>query len=96
MKKFLLGAALTAVALLAFSLPAAHAAGEKFAVYGADTTEAERQELARIFGIDGATPTNTVTTPEMVAALRGTGLPAAPRTRASPARCSPASIAATG
>lgn len=62
--------AFAAVALAGF----AGAAGEKYAVYGGDTTPAERQELATLFGTDlGANPT-VVSTSEMVAALQGTGL----------------------
>ena len=72
---------LAAVVSLLVLSATAMAAGEKFAVYGADTTPAERQELAQIFGVDASTRTDTVTTPEMVAALQGTGLPAAPTDR---------------
>lgn len=56
----------------------AGAVGEKYITYGADTTQAERQELNAIFGADASTTPQVVTTPEMVAALQGTGLPAAP------------------
>lgn len=53
------------------------AAGEKYVAYGADTTEAERQELGRLFGVDGATKTALVTTAEVNSALQGSGLPTA-------------------
>ena len=69
-----LAGALAAVLLLA----TAGAAGEKYVTFGADTSPAERQELARIFGVDPSTQAAVVTTAEMVQALQGTGLPAAP------------------
>ncbi len=67
-------AALLALALLA---PAALAAGEKYAVYGADLAPAQRQELEQLFGT-GVVKAETLTTREMVAALQGTGLPVDP------------------
>ena len=69
-----LAAILVAVALLGN----AGAAGEKFAVYGADLTPAERQELATLFGVDPAAQAAVVTVPEMVAALGNSGLPVSP------------------
>jgi uncharacterized protein YpuA (DUF1002 family) len=57
------------------------AAGEKVVVYGADITPAQQQELGQLFGSNPATRTDTVTTPEMVEALQGSGLPAAPSDR---------------
>lgn len=57
---------------------AAAAAGERVAVYGADTTASQRAELAQIFGISATGPASTVSTPEMVTALQGTGLDVTP------------------
>ena len=68
-----LGAILGATLLVG----SARAAGEKLVVFGGDTTEAERQELMQLLQIDAATRLDIVTTPEMVRALAGTGLPAA-------------------
>jgi len=73
------GAAVLAVGLLA--RPGASAAGEKYAVFGADTTPQERQELAGLFGVSADANVQTVSTPEMVSALQGTGLPVAPTDR---------------
>lgn len=53
------------------------AAGERYIVYGADTTFEERFELGTVFGAGDAVPWQTIETPEMVQALEGTGLPAA-------------------
>src|SRR3712207_3838587 len=53
-------------------------AGEKVAVFGADLAPAGRQELTQLFGADGSTKSETVTTQEMVAALKDSGLPVAP------------------
>jgi len=67
-----------ASAALLLAISAVSAAGEKYATFGADLTPAERTELSALFGVDTAAAAATVATPEMVAALRGTGLPAAP------------------
>ena len=69
---------LIAVALLLLSSHGAQAAGETFVVYGADTTAEERIELALLFGAGSAERWDLIGTPEMVAALQGTGLPVAP------------------
>lgn len=74
------GALAVAVAVLVAST-AALAAGEKVVVYGADTSPAERQELAQLFGADQSAKTDVVTTQEMVGALQGSGLPVAPTDR---------------
>ena len=54
----------------------------KVVVYGGDLTEAERQELAGLFGADQPATTDTVTGEELAAALRAAGLPAAPSDKA--------------
>jgi uncharacterized protein YpuA (DUF1002 family) len=72
------GAALLGVAAaLVVAFAGARAAGEKFVTFGGDLTRAERTELASLFGVDAASGA-TVTASETVAALQGTGLPAAP------------------
>ncbi len=68
---------IAAAALALVVTTTTRAAGEKFAVYGADTTAVERQELAQLFGVPLDAQPQTVTTPEMVAALQNSGLPAA-------------------
>jgi uncharacterized protein YpuA (DUF1002 family) len=71
------------VLLTALLLPARDVtgAGVKTIVYGADLTSTQRQELAQIFAAGPADHVETVTTPEMVTALQGTGLPVAPTDR---------------
>lgn len=69
---------IVASVLLLFFVTLTAAAGEKVVVYGADATPEQRQELAQIFGVDPSAQAGTVTTPEMVAALDGTGLSVAP------------------
>jgi len=71
------GALLGALITAALVATAAQAAGEKYAVYGADTTPAQRQELARLFGVTLDAQPQTVTTSEMLAALQNSGLPVA-------------------
>lgn len=70
-------ALMAAVTLTGLLVARAGANGERFVVYGADTTDEERIELALLFGADGSVPADLVTTPEMVEAVRGTGLAAA-------------------
>jgi uncharacterized protein YpuA (DUF1002 family) len=74
-----LGAVLSATLLitLAAGTAAQSPTGQKVVTYGADTTPAERQELAQLFGVDAATQPATVTTQDMLQALQGTGLPVA-------------------
>lgn len=72
-------AALTSIMLL---VSVAAAAGEKTAVYGADLTPDQRQELAQLFGTDGSVRTETVTTQELASVLEGTGIPVAPTDKA--------------
>ncbi len=71
-------ALVAAVAVTALALSPVIGAGEKYVVYGADTTAAERQELGQLFGVDPTAQAQTVTGAEMAAALQGTGLQAAP------------------
>ena len=66
------------VALLLWVPSMATAAGEKIAVFGVDTTPAERQELIQLFNLDATSRGDVITTEEIVTALQGTGLPAAP------------------
>ena len=61
--------------------PPTAASGVIVAVYWADRAEGERQQLADVFGAD-ASRTETVTSEELVAALREAGLPVAPTDRA--------------
>lgn len=68
---------LAGVVLPAPPLAAGRVAGERVGAFGADLTPDERQELSQLFGVDPSTRIETVTTPEMVAALGGTGLPVA-------------------
>lgn len=72
------GAATVMLGLMLLLVSGVSAAGEKYVTYGADTTPAERAELGQLFGVSADAKTDTVATPEMVAALQGTGLPAAP------------------
>lgn len=65
------------LAMLVLGASTVRAAGEKYIVFGADTTPAERGELAQLLGLDASSQPNIVTTQEVVAALRGTGLPVA-------------------
>src|SRR5438874_1286430 len=64
--------ALTAIlgALIVMTSTTGHAAGEQRVVLGADLTPAEWEQMSQRFGIDPAGPTDTVTTAEIVAALR--------------------------
>ena len=62
--------------------PAATTAGQKVVVYGGDLTEAERQELARLFEADEAATGDTVTREELGGALGEAGLPFAPTDKA--------------
>jgi len=73
-RKALAGA--VGVLLVGSSLPA-FAAGEKFAVYGADLTPEWRRELAEIFGVEPDAG-ETVTTEEMAAALNARGITVTP------------------
>jgi uncharacterized protein YpuA (DUF1002 family) len=68
-------------ALPALFLATAVATGEMYAVYGADTTPAQRQQLAPLLGTSAPVQTDTVSTPEMVNALAGSGLPVSPTDR---------------
>ena len=79
MSKYLSRLALIAVSLtLLFPAGAAMAAsGDTIVVYGGDLSPVERQELAQLFGQDATAKIDTVTAPEVIAAERGTGLPAA-------------------
>lgn len=74
-----LGAVLSAALLvtLAASSAAQTPTGQKVVTFGADTTQAERQEFAQLFGADAATQPATVTTQDMLQTLQGTGLPVA-------------------
>lgn len=79
-----LGTSITLAAVILVVVTAAagaQTAGQKFVVYGADTSQAERQELAQFFGIGADARTDVVTTAEMVQALGGTGLQVAPTDR---------------
>ncbi len=57
-------------------------AGQKVVVYGGDLAEAERQELAQVFGIDQEAAADTVSSGELAAGLETAGLPAAPTDKA--------------
>lgn len=76
--KAMRGALVAALALAAISLASVAAAGEKYAVYGADTTAAQRQELAQLFGVDPSAQAQTVTTAEIATSLQNTGLNSRP------------------
>ena len=59
-----LGAALgAAVGIVVLALAGVAAAGEKYAVFGGDTTPQERQELAQLFGVPLNASVQAVTTP---------------------------------
>ena len=62
--------------------PATPTVSPKVTVYGADLAEAERQQLAQLFGTDESVRAETVTREELVSTLRDTGLPVAPTDRA--------------
>ncbi len=74
-----LGVILPAVLLIASAATSAAQTptGQQVVTYGADTTQAERQELAQLFGVDAAAQATTVTTQDMLQVLQGTGLPVA-------------------
>ncbi len=57
-------AALTVMLLFGLFGSAVAAVGEKIAVFGADLTEAERQELAQLFQLDPGARVDTLTTQE--------------------------------
>lgn len=66
------------LSLAAVYLASAAAAGETYATYGADTTPAERDAIARLAGLTAPASTDTVATAEIVDAVQGSGLPASP------------------
>jgi uncharacterized protein YpuA (DUF1002 family) len=77
MNRRMIAAVAVAAAGLALGTMSLRAAGETYVTFGADTTEAERAELGQYFGVGPNATVTVVTTPEMVQALQGTGLPAA-------------------
>src|SRR5437588_10943931 len=72
-----LGLAVGVLVLLALAAGPPGAAGDQHVVYGADLTQAQRQEVAQLFGVSPTAQADTVGTPEMVTALQDTGLPVA-------------------
>lgn len=81
MRRILLPSLLAVMVVVSAAAVSGQSPGQRFVTYGADLPPAQRAEVAQIFGIDPQAPAETVTTPEMVAALQGTGLPAAPTDR---------------
>ena len=70
-------ALMIALVLVGMSGAQVGAQGQKVAVFGADLTAAERQELTQLFGIDPGAQAQTVNAQELVAALGNSGLPVA-------------------
>lgn len=61
------------LALTGLCLASAAAAGENYAVFGADTTSAQREAMARIAALDVTAKVDSVNTAEVVEALQNTG-----------------------